>query len=61
MKNVTFQLMFIIINLKQSVMGNTQQSQEISLEEMEQFEMQVDEDYNPSGDLSERAARKQYH
>ena len=23
--------------------------------------MQVDEDYNPSGDLSERAARKQYH
>lgn len=61
MKIVTFELMFIIINLKQSAMGNTQQSQEISLEEMEQFEMQVDEDYNPSGDQSERAARKQYH
>jgi hypothetical protein len=41
-------------------MGNSQASQEISLEEMEQFEMQVDEDYNPTGDMSERAARKQY-
>ncbi len=41
-------------------MGNSQASQEISLLEMEQFEMQVDEDYNPTGDMSERGARKQY-
>jgi len=41
-------------------MGNAQASREISLEEMEQFEMQVDEDYNPSGELSERAARRDY-
>ncbi len=41
-------------------MGNSQASQEISLDEMEQFEMQVDEDYNPTGDVSERGARKQY-
>lgn len=30
-------------------MGNLAGSHEISIEEQEQFEMQVEEDYNPSG------------
>lgn len=41
-------------------MGNTQNSVEVSLEEMEQFEVQVDEEYNPGGDLTERGARREY-
>ena len=41
-------------------MGVLQTSTELSPEEMEQFEMQVDEEYNPSGELDERAARREY-
>ena len=41
-------------------MGNSQASHEISLEELERFEMEVDEEFNPSGELSERAAKREY-
>ena len=42
-------------------MGNAQgANHEISLEELEQLEMQVDEDYNPSGMQSERSAKIAY-
>ena len=42
-------------------MGNAQAANhEISLEELEQLEMQVDEEYNPSGMQSERSARISY-
>ena len=33
-------------------MGNLQGSHELSIEEQEQFEMQVQEDYNPVGSQS---------
>lgn len=41
-------------------MGNLQGSHEISLEEQENFEMQVDEDYNPRGPHEETLARLEY-
>ena len=41
-------------------MGNLQGSHEISLEEQEMFEMQVDESYNPSGLLSDQQAKIDY-
>lgn len=41
-------------------MGNLQGSHEISVEEQEQFEMQVEEDYNPSGIQSEKEAKIEY-
>ena len=40
-------------------MGNTYNI-ELSQEELEKFEMQVDEDYNPTGKTSERSARHDY-
>lgn len=39
-------------------MGNLHGSQEISLEEQELFEMQVDEEYNPKGGLAEQSQAK---
>ena len=33
---------------------------EVSLEELERLEMEVHEDYNPSGELSDRAARRDF-
>ena len=41
-------------------MGNLQGSHEISIEEQEQFEMQVEEDYNPSGIQTEKEAKLEY-
>lgn len=41
-------------------MGNLHGSQEISLEEQELFEMQVDEDYNPRGLIDQPQARIEY-
>ena len=41
-------------------MGNMQGSHEISVEEQEQFEMQVEEDYNPTVKQSEKEAKLQY-
>ena len=41
-------------------MGNVQGSLEVSLEELECLEMEVHEDYNPSGELSSRLARRDF-
>lgn len=41
-------------------MGNMQASAEVSLEELERLEMEVQEDFNPSGELSGRAARRDF-
>ena len=45
---------------KKIKMGNLQASHEISIEEQEQFEMQVEEDYNPSGIQTEKEAKLEY-
>lgn len=42
-------------------MGNLQGSHEISLEEQELFEMQVDEDYNPRCAAEEQKAKSDYY
>ena len=41
-------------------MGNEQVSHEISLEEQELFEMQVDDEYNPKSILDHQQARFEY-
>ena len=41
-------------------MGNLSGSHEISLEEQEEFEMQVEEDYNPTDNMSAKEAKLQY-
>ena len=41
-------------------MGNISGSYEISIDEQEQFEMQVDEEYNPNGMQSENEAKLEY-
>ena len=41
-------------------MGNLQGSHEISVEEQEQFEMQVEEDYNPNSTQTVKEARLEY-
>ena len=41
-------------------MGNLQGSHEISVEEQEEFEMQVEEDYNPNSTQTVKEARLEY-
>ena len=41
-------------------MGNTQKQPELTQEELEKFEMEVDEEYNPTGLKSDREARLEY-
>ena len=41
-------------------MGNLQGSHEISVEEQEQFEMQVEEDYNPNSMQTEKEAKMEF-
>jgi len=41
-------------------MGNLQGAQEISMEELEQFEMQVDDEYNPKDANDHQRARIEY-
>ena len=41
-------------------MGNLQAQYELTAEEMERFEMEVDEDFNPTADKSIQQSRQEY-